>query len=120
MAVRLSALSAGRPLLPEIVDLTAIVQLEGLVQWVKSMISSEIEQALPAFSVVSRPTSLPRALLERAYNLINGYIYEPDAKNTTVYCFVRFEVFTAMTMKNGIFWDVTPCGSCKNRRFGGT
>jgi hypothetical protein len=24
------------------------------------------------------------------------------------------------TEKNGVFWDVTPCGSCKNRRFGGT
>jgi hypothetical protein len=33
---------------------------------------------------------------------------------------VRFEVFTAVTMKNGVFWDVTPCGSCKNRSFGGT
>jgi hypothetical protein len=33
---------------------------------------------------------------------------------------VRFEDFTAMTMKNGVFWDVTPCGSCKNRRFGET
>jgi hypothetical protein len=33
---------------------------------------------------------------------------------------VRLEVFTAVTMKNGIFWDVAPCGSCKNRRFGGT
>jgi hypothetical protein len=22
-------------------------------------------------------------------------------------------------MKNGVFWDVTPRGSCKNRRFGG-
>jgi hypothetical protein len=21
--------------------------------------------------------------------------------------------------KNGVFWDVTPCGSCKNRIFGG-
>jgi hypothetical protein len=21
-------------------------------------------------------------------------------------------------MKNGVFWDVTPCASCKNRRFG--
>jgi hypothetical protein len=29
---------------------------------------------------------------------------------------VRFEVFTAVTMKNGVFWVVTPCGSCKNRR----
>jgi hypothetical protein len=25
-----------------------------------------------------------------------------------------------MTMKNGVFWDVTLCGSCKIRRFGGT
>jgi hypothetical protein len=33
---------------------------------------------------------------------------------------VRFEVFTTVTMKNGVFWDVTPCGSCKNRFFGGT
>jgi hypothetical protein len=23
-------------------------------------------------------------------------------------------------MKSGVFWDVTPCGSCKNRCFGGT
>jgi hypothetical protein len=33
---------------------------------------------------------------------------------------VRFEVSTAVTMKNAVFWDVTPCGSFKNRRFGGT
>jgi hypothetical protein len=25
---------------------------------------------------------------------------------------VRFEVFTAVTMKNGVFWVVMPCGSC--------
>jgi hypothetical protein len=28
-------------------------------------------------------------------------------------------VFTAVTVKNGVFWDVTPCGSCKNRGFEG-
>jgi hypothetical protein len=51
-----------------------------------------------------------RALLMRvAYNL--AAICEP---------IVRVEVFTAATMKNGVFWDVTPCGCCKNRRFGGT
>jgi hypothetical protein len=33
---------------------------------------------------------------------------------------VRFEVLTAVTMKNGVFWVVTLFGSCKNRRFGGT
>jgi hypothetical protein len=32
---------------------------------------------------------------------------------------VRCEVFTTLTMKNAVFWDVTPCGSCKNRLFGG-
>jgi hypothetical protein len=34
--------------------------------------------------------------------------------------FVKFEVSTAVTMKNSVFWDVTRCGSCKNRSFGGT
>jgi hypothetical protein len=29
---------------------------------------------------------------------------------------VRFEVFTAVTMKNGVFCDDTPCGPSKNRR----
>jgi hypothetical protein len=33
--------------------------------------------------------------------------------------YVRFEVFMAVTMKNAIFLDVTPCGSCKNPHFGG-
>jgi hypothetical protein len=27
---------------------------------------------------------------------------------------------SCLTLKNAIFWDVTPCGSCKNWRFGGT
>jgi hypothetical protein len=52
---------------------------------------------------VNAPQGLPYA---RFYNLVYGH--------------VRFEVFTAVIMKNGIFWDVKPCGSCKNRRFGGT
>jgi hypothetical protein len=33
---------------------------------------------------------------------------------------VKFEVFTAVTMKNAVFWDVAPCRYCVNRRFGGT
>jgi hypothetical protein len=31
-----------------------------------------------------------------------------------------FEVFTAVTMKNAIFWDAEPCGSCKSPGFGVT
>jgi hypothetical protein len=33
---------------------------------------------------------------------------------------IEFEVFTAVTMKNAVLWNVTLCGSCKNLRFGGT
>jgi hypothetical protein len=33
---------------------------------------------------------------------------------------VRSEVFTEVTMKNAVFWDVAQCRSCVNRRFGGT
>jgi hypothetical protein len=33
---------------------------------------------------------------------------------------VRFEVSTAVTMMIIIFWEMTPCGSSKNRRFGGS
>jgi hypothetical protein len=32
---------------------------------------------------------------------------------------VRFEVFTVVTIKNAVFWDVTSCRSYVNRRFGG-
>jgi hypothetical protein len=28
--------------------------------------------------------------------------------------FISSKVFTAATMKNGVFWEVAPCGSCKN------
>jgi hypothetical protein len=34
------------------------------------------------------------------------------------YVHVRFGAFTLVTMKNAVFWDVTPCDSCKNRCFG--
>jgi hypothetical protein len=37
-----------------------------------------------------------------------------------LYIFVRFEAFTAVTMKNVVFWDVALCRSCVNRCFGGT
>jgi predicted transcriptional regulator len=46
--------------------------------------------------------------------------YHISTHVSNIMVFVRFEVFTAVTMKNGVFWDVTPCGSCKSRRFRGT
>jgi hypothetical protein len=35
------------------------------------------------------------------------------------YC-VGFEVFTAVTVMDAVFWNVVPHKSCVNRRFGGT
>jgi hypothetical protein len=34
--------------------------------------------------------------------------------------FIRFEVFTAVSMKNAVFLDVASCRYCVNRRYGGT
>jgi hypothetical protein len=33
---------------------------------------------------------------------------------------LRSEVFTAVAMKNAVLWDLAPCRSYVNRRFGGT
>jgi hypothetical protein len=43
-----------------------------------------------------------------------------EDSRTKSHSFWRFDVFTSVTMKNYVFWDVMPCVSCKNRRFGGT
>jgi hypothetical protein len=32
---------------------------------------------------------------------------------------VTFQVSASVTMKSVVFWDVMPCGCCKNGRFGG-
>jgi hypothetical protein len=50
----------------------------------------------------------------------SGILHSHRRENPQSFLLVRFEVLTAVTMKNGVVWEVTPCGSCKNRRFGGT
>jgi hypothetical protein len=45
-----------------------------------------------------------------------------DSSKKTCECYMnyaRFKIFMAVTIKNAVFWDVMPCGSCKNQRFGG-
>jgi hypothetical protein len=37
-----------------------------------------------------------------------------EERREIIHYYIKFEDFTAVTMKNGVFWDVTPCGSCKN------
>jgi hypothetical protein len=41
-------------------------------------------------------------------------------KEEEIFGCVRFEVSTAVTMMIIIFWEMTLCGSYKNRRFGGS
>jgi hypothetical protein len=45
-----------------------------------------------------------------------------DVSEETSASFIRVTRISELetTLKNGVFWVVTPCGSCKNRRFGGT
>jgi hypothetical protein len=45
--------------------------------------------------------------------------YFPTRLPITQFQFLRFKVFTAVIMKNVIFWDMALCSSCVNRRFGG-
>jgi hypothetical protein len=42
------------------------------------------------------------------------------ASKRTTKPLVRFDIFTVMTIRNTVFWDFMPCGSCKNRHFRGT
>jgi hypothetical protein len=60
---------------------------------------------------------------EDLYNFlspINSLIFLSSHYPANYFFIVRFEVFMAVTMKNGVLWDVLPCGSYKSRRFGGT
>jgi hypothetical protein len=45
-------------------------------------------------------------------DIIDGDLY----KRMEVQCSLKH----CHHLKNGFFWDVALCGSCKNRRFGGT
>jgi hypothetical protein len=65
-------------------------------------------QDWPHIRIFSRPTF--QTALDAWYG-----ISVLDIKRQSDY--VRFEVFTAMTTNNAVFWDVTQCGFGKNWRF---
>jgi hypothetical protein len=73
-------------------------------------------------SVIGRPEQpIPGpSLLEISIAIIKLKKYKLLGSDETMTELVRFEVFTVVTMNSGVFWDVMPCGSCRNRRFGGT
>jgi hypothetical protein len=52
----------------------------------------------------------------RTFNVANWSHFNVANTNSVV----RFEVFTAVTMKNAVLWDVAPCRCCVNRSFGWT
>jgi hypothetical protein len=51
-------------------------------------------------------------------------VFLKDVELNSRFIFGEFNIgfggFTAVTMTNAVFWDVVPCKSCVNRRFGGT
>jgi hypothetical protein len=49
-------------------------------------------------------------------------LHSPSIYFTSVYhtSYAGFEVFTAVIMKNAVFWYITPYGPCENWYFGGT
>jgi hypothetical protein len=74
------------------------------------------------FETQTLHSSLPRCVdaLRRCWISLLRMNMRAQSAVWTYYPIVRFEVYPAVTMKNRILWDVTPCGSCKNQRFGGT
>jgi hypothetical protein len=77
-----------------------------------SLVRTVLEFVLPSTSALA---SLIRRFI-LSYNRWHGRVQIIFSRLLSV----RFEVFTAVIMKNAVFWDVTLCASCKSRRFGGT
>jgi hypothetical protein len=53
----------------------------------------------------------------KASTYLSKYYWRETGSTNPWNGFVGFEVFAAMTMKNAVLWNLTPCGSCKNRCF---
>jgi hypothetical protein len=83
----------------------------------KAIVTGKLLILVSELSEESESCYLPCKILKKLRWKINVAVI---IRVLNTFIFVRFEVFMAVTMKNGVFWDVTPCGSCKNRRFGGT
>jgi hypothetical protein len=53
----------------------------------------------------------------KAQFIVHRRHFTSPLQSTAGSCYVRFEVFTAVTVKNAVFWDVTPYGCCNNKTF---
>jgi hypothetical protein len=68
-----------------------------------------LSQINPEHTTSSCPRSISVLSIHLCLDLRNGFF--PSG-------FLTSNLYALL--KNGVFWDVTPCSSCKNRRFGGT
>jgi hypothetical protein len=87
---------------------TTTVHLYFLSGWVISpAVGTPILPSLPLFVYLT---------------MVNHKIYNVSIKLTQQEYVLKSALFfhDRIHLKNSVFWDVTPCGSCKNRRFGGT
>jgi hypothetical protein len=58
--------------------------------------------------------------MEMQLNVYGTYsLHNFPSKDFQQIVYNKFETFTAVTMKSTVFWDVIPCGFCKNQRFRG-
>jgi hypothetical protein len=63
-------------------------------------------------------TTIIQRIRENSAIPLRADLYPRFQKSPSIY--MRFEVITAVTMRNAVFWDVASCRSCVNRRFRGT
>jgi hypothetical protein len=69
-------------------------------------------------TVVSINSHNPSSLLSQGRYIVDHTNLTSNFEHSTFLVTSCLVTDSHLTMKNGVFWDVTPCGSCKNRRFG--
>jgi Tfp pilus assembly protein PilZ len=70
---------------------------------------------LKIFTYGARERSIPlSAAISSNIHLYIAYMNFTHNCGQLLHGHVRFEVFTAVTMKTAIFWDMAPCKSCVN------
>jgi hypothetical protein len=77
-------------------------------------------RGIPSVCKTSRLSHSVESLLTDGTCIHNLKLRPPFTSQKPYWYSARFEVFTAVTMKNIVLWDVTAYGFCKHRRFGGT
>jgi hypothetical protein len=75
--------------------------------------------------LTSNPPSFQRSFSETEATIKRALLRCEYLSLSWTQMFSSFDLYCGILhikvcLKNGVFWDVTLCGSCKNRRFGGT